>query len=228
MDPILPETPSPILRSGVPTTTTAATAAPVPAVAAILSTSLSAPAPAAPASVITPLTLAQAASIPIKTTQGAPPDVQPATATRHPTSRSTNPSQASSPSSQASSLSSHQPSKRKEILSAPSDPPKAKEAKLSQARTSRAESSRSRGTRAGHTFSAEETSWIVTQLQDPEVYLRHHGNRDNTVRQAPKIRVYERIATVFNNRFPNTRIDSMQIKNKISKMKAQFKLADAK
>ncbi|KAG0249699.1 hypothetical protein BG011_009025 [Mortierella polycephala] len=149
----------------------------------------------------------------------------------------------STQSSTSSLLSSN---KRKAMSSAPTAPPKAKAAKPSQTVTSSSAPSRqavassaspsrsrnvqrTRGSnRTAHTFSAEEKNWIVTQLQDPEVFLTLQSERGSTVRLTPKAKIYDKIVLDFNTQFDYVLIDASQIKNKIAKMRTQIKLADAK
>lgn len=104
--------------------------------------------------------------------------------------------------------------KRKTMSSAPSTPPTAKSAKSAKS--------------TKHIYTARETEWIVTQLQDPEVCLLLQSHKDITIRGITKTRVHERIATNMERTFPNIHVDGRQIKNKIARMKIQFRAADAK
>lgn len=89
-------------------------------------------------------------------------------------------------------------------------------------------SSRRGGNVKGHVFTSVQTDWVVTQLQEPEVYVVLQGERDSTTQKTPKTRIYERLAQKFNEHFRGVQVGHDQIKNKIAKMKAQFKDADEK
>ncbi|KAG0248170.1 hypothetical protein BG011_000384 [Mortierella polycephala] len=52
--------------------------------------------------------------------------------------------------------------------------------------------------------------------------------KETAVRLTPKAKIYDKIALDFNAQFDYVLIDARQIKNKIAKMRTQFKLANAK
>ncbi|KAG0039489.1 hypothetical protein BGZ82_008000 [Podila clonocystis] len=79
-----------------------------------------------------------------------------------------------------------------------------------------------------HAYTNKETDWIVTQLLDPEVRVLLQSRKDISIRGITKTRVHERIAENMSRTFPNTQVGGRQIKNKISRMKIQFRAADAK
>ncbi|KAF9314570.1 hypothetical protein BG003_004052 [Podila horticola] len=98
--------------------------------------------------------------------------------------------------------------KRKIMSSAPSNPRPAKSGK--------------------HAYTARDTEWLVKQLQDPEIYLPLQSGKDSSIHGITKTRIHELIAENMSRTFPGTQVTWRQIKNKISRMKAQFRAADTK
>ncbi|KAI1321469.1 hypothetical protein EDD11_005160 [Mortierella claussenii] len=127
-------------------------------------------------------------------------------------------------------------SKRRASSSASWDAPISKEARLGQSvagssgRSSGAWGSPRPGScnKPAHHFSETQVQWLVTQLQDPDIYVPLLRQSDGITRQTPKLKIYEKLAAKFNRRFVGANIDLMQIKNKLSNMRRQFRAADSK
>ncbi|KAF9079617.1 hypothetical protein BGX23_003596, partial [Mortierella sp. AD031] len=95
-----------------------------------------------------------------------------------------------------------------------------KTARLSSVVAGGTEASASQGNKL---FDGPRTDWLVERLKLDSVYLVLQARRDSTYRKTPKARIYERLAADFNKEFPAVDITAEQIKNKISKLKEQFK-----
>ncbi|KAI9238576.1 MAG: hypothetical protein BYD32DRAFT_460543 [Podila humilis] len=127
------------------------------------------------------------------------------------------------PSTGASSSSS---SKRKAMSSSTSEPPAAKAAKRNETGKSKTDKPKPSDSKASdkHLFTDTEVNWLAWQLAEPEVYSVLQTDRESTIRDTPKEKLYARIAIDMSEKF-GFEFNKKQVKNKIMKMRPLFTAA---
>ncbi|KAF9201566.1 hypothetical protein BGZ59_002626, partial [Podila verticillata] len=129
------------------------------------------------------------------------------------------------PSTGASSSSS---SKRKAMSSSTSEPPAAKAAKRNETGKSKTDKPKPKPSDSKasdkHLFTDTEVNWLARQLAEPEVYSVLQTDRESTIRDTPKEKLYARIAIDMSEKF-GFEFNKKQVKNKIMKMRPLFTAA---